>query len=392
MISDTPEKTIAFVSLPYASGHPSEDERILGPLMAGIQQLGHRPLVLAAGPTRADVDDEPGLVRLRSVQPPAAPTARQLRSALADSAAVVREVTELLTCRQVDIVCWVGAEWGLGYLGLAPAGARAILLSHQAPDASSEHWRQAVQYAGAVCLASPCLRRTAAQDGWDTTGWRTLPLAVVPEGKPAVPADRQRLRVDGPIRIIAPREPADVLAELLRAIPPNCTRPIEVALPVCDFDDPLRRRADVIAACEAVPGVRPGQIRIQPRLPWDAAESFLSQAAVTVIPAREPLPSRRVAALALAAGTPVVAYDHGDFPAVIRQAGRTVQLHEGAAGLWSAVDDLLTIPSMYASAAAAALRQAARNTPLRAAAALLAASASTAPRRWPVAADHAPLP
>jgi iron(II)-dependent oxidoreductase len=81
--------------------------------------------------------------------------------------------------------------------------------------------------------------------------------------------------------------------------------------------------------------------------------SWLADAAVTVVPSlRETFGN--VAAESLSAGTPVVAYAVGNLPDLVGDAGVLVPPGRGPAGLWDAVEALLTDPVRYSAACGAA--------------------------------------
>ncbi|MFI6883749.1 glycosyltransferase [Streptosporangium canum] len=380
MNAQIPAKTVAFCLLSFRPDHPSGVERSLAALMEGVRQLGHTPLVLAAGPAQAGDAAEPGLIRLSSVQLPRPATNDHVLAALADPGPVVAEVRSVLAERGVDIVCWGDTLWGLGYLNAAPPGVRTALMVHKIRPDSDQRWHQALADASVVCPASVYLAQEGAQAGWDTSDWRTVPNALLMAPHPVPEAQRERLRREGPIRIVSRVEPAKGLAELVAAIPPGWNRPVELVLAEADFEFWPGMQADVITACRAAAERRPELITVRPALSWREVPPYLAGAAATIISSTEPETFCFTAAEALSVGTPVISFDHGNVPLLAGPAGRAVALQEGAGALWAALEALLADPAAYQAAAAAAPDQVARYTPAAAASALLAAAVSDPPR------------
>jgi glycosyltransferase involved in cell wall biosynthesis len=371
--------TVAFCLLTYRPDHPSGIERSIAALVAGCRELGVTPLVLAAGPA-ADLDAaEPGLIRLASVQLPRPARNEDVLAALADPAPVVTEVSGILADHRVDVACWADTLWGLGYLNPAPPGVRTVLMAHKIR--SDERWFQALAAVDVVCPASSYLAAEAISQGQDTTGWHTVPNALLDLAGPVPPGDREQLRTGGPIRIVSRAEPEKALPQLLRALPAEWSRPVELVLARADFEFWPGMQQQVIDECRAEAARRRDVVRILPALGWREVQPFFAGAAATVVSSTEPETFCHTAAEALSVGTPVVAFDIGNVPALCGPAGQMVDLAGGADALWAALAALLSDKDRYHGGSQAAAGQVAGHSAAAAATALLAATTATSARR-----------
>ncbi|MEW9518135.1 hypothetical protein [Streptomyces tubercidicus] len=119
---------VVLVLLTYNPDEPAGIERSVASLAEGLRTLGHPTCIVAAGPsTAADGSD---LLRLTSLTLPRPAVEEDLPKLIADPAPVEQEVRQLLTDRAVELVCWVDAVWGLGYLAPAPASVQTALMVH----------------------------------------------------------------------------------------------------------------------------------------------------------------------------------------------------------------------------------------------------------------------
>lgn len=167
---------IAFCLLSYRPDHPSGIERSIAALVDGVRQLGHTPLVIAAGPATATDHREPGLLRLDSVRLPRPATNDDVLAALtADPGRMSREVDKILRDHQADLVCWADTLWGLGFLSPAPAATTTALMVHKIRPPAERRWRDALAAADLVCPASDYLMDEATRSGLDTRRWVTVP-------------------------------------------------------------------------------------------------------------------------------------------------------------------------------------------------------------------------
>jgi len=364
--------TIAFVLLSYRPDQPSGIDRSVGALVAGLRQLGHEPLVLAAGPAPAD-GAEQGVIRLASITLPQPATNADVLAALADPAPAVAEVRRILAAHRADAVCWADTLWGLGYLAPAPDGVATALMVHKIRPSGEERWQHALAAADVVCPASDYLADGAAAAGLDTTGWVTVPNALHTLAAPTEAGGREKLRQAGPVRIVSRADPAKGLAELLDALPADWQRPVELVLAQADFELQPGGQARTLAACRAAQARRRDVVTILPALAWSAVPGFFADGAATVISTKVPETFCFTAAEALGVGTPVVGFDVGNVPRLTGAAGRTVPLEAGPGALWSAVAELLADRDAYHRASTAAPARVERFTPEKSARALLGA-------------------
>lgn len=91
-------------------------------------------------------------------------------------------------------------------------------------------------------------------------------------------------------------------------------------------------------------------IRILPALPWRWVPAWLAEAAVVIVPSRRET-FGLVALEALSVGTPVVAYDLDNLPALVGAGGVLVPPEAGPEGLWRAAMEITRDPLAYQTSA-----------------------------------------
>ncbi|MFI7104137.1 glycosyltransferase family 4 protein [Streptomyces sp. NPDC050161] len=350
---------VAFVLLTYNHDEPAGIERSIASLTRGLRGLGHRALIIAAGPGTGD--DGPDLLRLATIALPRPAREEDLMAQLADPGPAATEVRQLLAAHDVDLVCWVDAVWGLGYLSPAPPAVRTALMVHvprtDAPFRQSLHHRP-----DTVLTVSAFMLKELADAGVDTRCWHALPNALLHTAEAPSPAAREELRRRGPVRIVARAEPHKGIAELLGAFPAGLERPVQIVLAAAGFEYWPGMQDQVMDQCRALADNLPG-VEIRPALPWQEVPPFLAQAAATVISSTSPETFGNVAAEALLVGTPVVGYGLGHLPQLTGAAGRMTALEEGPTALWRALTELLEDHDGYHAAARQAPHQVAAHTP-----------------------------
>ncbi|MGP4112307.1 glycosyltransferase family 4 protein [Streptomyces sp. 4N509B] len=367
---------IAFVLLTYNRDEPAGIERSIAALTSGLREAGHRCIVLAAGP--AHPGDGDLVVRLGGLALPRPATEDDLRRALNGAAdrvadAVADEVRGLLARHGTELVCWVDAVWGLGYLAPAPPSVRTALMVRVLRTDGPMH-EALGKGPGAVLTNSPFLVEHATRAQLPTHGWHAVLNALLHPAEPVPDTVREQLRRHGPVRIVARAEPEKGIAELLRALPATPGRRVEIVLAEAAFEYWTGMQREVIHECRSVVAGR-ADVEILPALPWSGVQPFLAGASATVVSSTSPETFCNVAAEALSVGTPVVGYDLGHLPRLTGAAGVMVPLREGPHALWDAVLRLLGDPDAYARACRAAPGQVAEHTPLAAARAFLRATA-----------------
>ncbi|WP_411140905.1 glycosyltransferase family 4 protein [Streptomyces sp. x-80] len=362
---------IAFVLLTHNPDEPAGIERSVAALAEGLRDLGHQPLIVAAGPATAG--DPAHLIRLSSLALPRPAVEEDLTRLLTDPAPVEREVRGLLADRRVDLVCWVDAAWGLGYLSPAPAGTATALMVH-VPRTDAPLHESLRHRPGRVVTVSPFMIRELARQGIDTASWAVVPNALLHEVPAPSPAAREELRRSGSVRIVARAEPHKGIAELLRAFPEDLGRPVEIVLAEAGFEYWPGMQQDVVSECQALAEELP-QVRILPGMPWQEVPAFLAGAAVAVVGSTSPETFGNVAAEALSVGTPVVGYGLGNLPDLVGEAGRMADLAEGADRLWRGLASFLEDRVGYHAASQEGPRRVSAHHPAAVARAFLDATA-----------------
>ncbi|MEU0845665.1 glycosyltransferase family 4 protein [Streptomyces sp. NPDC005962] len=352
--------TIAFVLLTYSPDEPAGIERAVDSLANGLRELGHRTLIVAAGPPCRN--GPPDLVRLNSVSLPRPMLVDEMLTLLPDPAPVREEVRRVLSERRVDLVVWADAVAGLGYLSPAPPGARTALMVHFMR--ADQSMRESLEHRpDAVLAVSDFLIDQSRGAGLTCDGWQTLPNAVPVSVDPPGPDRRERLRLSGPVRVVARTDPQKGVAELLRAHPGHeLGRPVEIVLASARFEWARGIQDQVLDECRALAEASP-EVKILPALDWREVQPFLADAAVAVVPSTGPESFGNVAAEALSVGTPVISYGLGYLATLTGKAGRTVDLDDGPERLWWALARLLDDRAAYHAASQQGPQQVAAHTP-----------------------------
>ncbi|MEV0536760.1 glycosyltransferase family 4 protein [Kitasatospora sp. NPDC050463] len=350
---------IAFVLLTHNPDEPAGIERSIDTLAAGLRESGHRALIVAAGPAAAA--EGPELLRLMTLALPRPAVEEDLLALLADPAPVEAELSRLLSDYAVDLVCWVDAVWGLGFLAPAPPGVRTALMVRVLR--TDELMLASLAHGPDVILTnSDFMIRDAARRGLDPTTWRVLPNAVHHTTAAPDPAEREVLRRHGPVRIVARAEPHKGTAELLRALPPDLGRPLQIVLAAAGFEYWPGMQEQVIDECRQLAAHLP-DVEILPALPWQAVPPFLAGAAAVLVGSTSPETFGNVPAEALSVATPVVGYGLGHLPALTGPAGRMVDLDQGPDLLWRTLTELLEDREAYHAASQAGPLQVAGHHP-----------------------------
>ncbi|GAA4198125.1 hypothetical protein GCM10022252_48040 [Streptosporangium oxazolinicum] len=361
---------IAFCLLSYARDEPAGIERSVAALAEGCRLLGHRPIILTASHA-GEPPVDPDVIPLRSLVLPRPVLKQHILDALADPSAVVDELRQVLDDQRADVVCWADALWGLGYLNAVPSRTHSVLMVHKIRD--DRLFDDALAGADLVCPISDYLLAEGDVAGFDTRAWRLVPNALLSEGTPVSAARREHLRQSAPVRIVSRAEPYKGLAELLSAIPPTWTRPVELVLAFAGFEYWDGMQDEVLAACRTAAEKRPDVVRMLPALGWEQVPDFFAGASATVVSSYEPETFCNAAAEALSVGTPVCGFDLGNLPYLTGRAGALIPLEEGFGALWRELGDLLDEPAAYHAASLAAPGQVSRNHPAEVVTTLLAA-------------------
>ncbi|GFJ84913.1 glycosyltransferase [Phytohabitans houttuyneae] len=196
----------------------------------------------------------------------------------------------------------------------------------------------------AVIVPSATVLAQATERGYDSSTWKIVPNTLLTEPEPQPQRVRDHLHQHGPIRVLARLGPEKGVAALLA--PRNrLDRPIEVALAKAPFEATAGSQDELLRKCQALAADTPG-VAIQPGLNWDDVLAWLGGASLVIVPSHAET-FGLVALEAMAAGTPVVAHDVGNLPALIGDGGILVPHHHGATGLWRASRELLSDAVTY---------------------------------------------
>ncbi|MFJ2744799.1 glycosyltransferase family 4 protein [Streptomyces sp. NPDC087440] len=362
---------IAFVLLTHNPDEPAGIERSVAALAAGLRHLGHRALVIAAGP--ATPGDGPDLLRLTTLTLPRPVVEAHVMALLDPPAPVESEVRGLLAEQQVDLVCWVDAVWGLGFLSPAPTTTATALMVHVPRDDAPLH-QSLAHRPGSVLTVSDFMVEEMARWGVDTSTWSVVPNALLHTAPVPSPSEREALRREGPVRIVARAEPHKGIAELLKAYPTGgLGRTVQIVLAAAGFEYWPGMQEEVTSDIRALAAGLP-EVEILPALPWQEVPVFLSQGCATLVSSTSPETFGNVAAEALSAGSPVVGFGLGHLPHLTGTAGCMRALDDGPASLWEALTGLLENRPAYHAASQQGPRQVAAHSPTAAARAFLAAT------------------
>ncbi|MFE0023383.1 glycosyltransferase [Amycolatopsis sp. NPDC059021] len=349
---------VVFVLLTYAPDAPAGIERSIAALVHGLRATGHPAYVLTAGPPTDRDGTE--ILRLPHLTLPTPATEDDLLAALDRAPTVADDVRHLLSTVDADVVCWVDATWGLGFLAPHPGIPTALMVRVLRTDT---YLHQALAHCpDRVLTNSEFLITKATAAGLDTTGWQAVPNALLAPGSAPGSAAREQLRTRGPVRIVARAEPHKGIAELIDACPHALDRDVDIVLATAGFEYWPGMQHHVVADCRRRAAAHP-RVRLVPDLPWRAVQPFLAEAACTVIASTSPETFCNTALEALSVGTPVITFDLGHVPTLIGDAGTVVPTAAGAAGLWHAVNDLLAEPSGYHRASRKATGRASAHNP-----------------------------
>lgn len=344
---------VACVLLSWRPDEPAGMERSVASLITGLQVLGHEAFVISAAP---QPPDSPA-IQLTCLPARFPCDDHTLRAAI-DLAGrrMATELTVLLRARNVDVVYYVDALWGLGRAPAWDHPARHVLgvhvVGHDTDLAAALHHRRP----NAIIAPSRSVLAEARAHGHDTADWTVVPNGLLIPGSP-VPdrVRRQVLRAHGPVRVLARLGAEKGIDQLLDAAE-LLDRPVDIALAEAGFEpDPgaqARLRKQYVEAARRHPNVA-----LYNSLPWSQVPGWLAEAAVVVVPSQRET-FGLVALEALSVGTPVVAYAVGNLPDLIGDAGVLVPPEAGAGGLATATRQLLHDPLRYDQVSTTALLRA----------------------------------
>lgn len=352
-MSSAPPLTVAFVLASYTPNAPAGIERATAALAHGLRQLGHRSLILTAAPI-ATPDDT--VMQVGSVGVTFPCDDDELRDAISthgQDALLAAELCEVYRQHQVDVAVYTDGLWGLGRA--APISqARSVLAMHVVGH--HQDLEPALDRADLVIAPSQTVLDQAHDRGYNTGGWQVVPNALLHDPAPPPDSRREALRRHGPIRILArlgPEKNVQALLDAGRLV----DRTVEVIVGEAGFEATAGGQAAELDQCRySAAHLTLGTVH-GGGLDWDRVPSWLAQAAVVIVPSlRETF--GLVALEAMGVGTPVVAFDVGNLPALVGAGddagGVIVPRSWGEHGLWRAAEQLLADPVRYAHLSRAA--------------------------------------
>ncbi|CRK55209.1 Predicted glycogen synthase, ADP-glucose transglucosylase, Actinobacterial type [Alloactinosynnema sp. L-07] len=351
--------TVAFVLASYTHDAPAGMERATAALVRGLRQLGHRALIITATEPDQTKDQEVDrdLVVLGSVGVTFPADDDELRDAISthgQDEVIAADLRDLYRDHHVDIAVYVDALWGLGRLAPACDGVRTVLAMHVVGH--DQDLVPALERADVVVAPSTTVLGQAHDRSYDSTCWRIVPNALLDEHNAPDAHQREALRRGGPVRVLARLGPEKNVRALLDA-GRLVDRGIEVVLAEAGFEHAAGAQAAEYRRCAHSAAHLPiGSIR-HGGLPWDQVQPWLADAAVVIVPSTKET-FGLVALEAMSVGTPVVAFDVDNLPALIGTGegagGILVPRAHGEFGLWGAAEVLLDDPVRYEALSRAA--------------------------------------
>ncbi|WP_433530300.1 glycosyltransferase family 4 protein [Micromonospora sp. CA-263727] len=343
--------TIAFVLASWRPDAPAGMERAVIAHATSLQQINAEAVIVTADPTAPMVYRKVPIERLRSLDVRFPCDDATLRTAIgASAAAISEELRRLFRRRQVSAVVCVDALWGLGRVMPPHPGIRNVLAAHVVGH-DADLRAALARNPDAIIAPSATVLTEAAARGYDSSNWSIVPNTLLTAPEPQADSHREHLRANGPVRILARLGPEKGVAELLETVT-VLDRPIEVALADAPFEPAAGSQEHVRRTCRDLAAETPG-VTLLPGLAWHEVSPWLAGASVVIVPSRAET-FGLVALEAMAASTPVVAYDVGNLPHLIGRGGVIVSRRSRPGGLWRAAQRLLTDPISYAAASRAA--------------------------------------
>lgn len=336
--------TVAFVLVSWRPDVPAGMERAVAAHAVGLTKAGHKAVIVTADPTAPPTYREAAVATISALGGTFPCDDTTLRPAIHQGREALRQHLVTVFIRErVDVAVYVDALWGLGSIMPNRPQTRNVLAAHVIGHDTDLRAALAREPA-AVIVPSATVLAQATERGYDTATWKIIPNTLLTEPEPQPQHVRDHLHQDGPIRVLARLGPEKGVAALLTPRS-RLDRPTEVALAKAPFEVTAGGQDDLLRTCQTLAGDTPG-VTIRPGLNWDDVQDWLGGASVVIVPSHAET-FGLVALEAMAAGTPVVAHDVGNLPALISDGGILVPHHQGAAGLWRACRELLSDAVTY---------------------------------------------
>lgn len=343
--------TVAFVLVSWRPDVPAGMERAVAAHAAGLTAAGHHAVIITADHTAPSNYRGATVATLTALDGTFPCDDTTLRTGIHNATGELRrQLVTVFARERVDVAVYVDALWGLGAVMPAYPNTRNVLAAHVVGHDTDLHTALAREPKAVIAPTAAVLAQ-AVRRGYDTSTWKVVPNALLTVPEPQPPHTRGQLRQHGPIRVLARLGPEKGIAELL-APRTQPDRPIEVVLAHAPFEiipgsqEHLLRRCQALIADQAAVTIQHGKT-------WDEVPTWLGGASLVIVPSHAET-FGLVALEAMAAGTPVVAHDIGNLPALIGDGGVLVPHQDGPDGLWRASRELLADAVTYGRTSRAA--------------------------------------
>jgi glycosyltransferase involved in cell wall biosynthesis len=158
---------------------------------------------------------------------------------------------------------------------------------------------------------------------------------------------RRNLFLKAAIRSVARLGPEKGILPLITDLPSDFERRFEVALGEAGFEVQCGDQRQLFDKCNQVSRDN-GNASVLPGISWEQVPPFLAGACLTIVPSLAET-FGLVALESMSVGTPVIAFEVGNLPTLLKNAGVLVPIEEGASGLWYAARSLLRDYERYSS-------------------------------------------
>lgn len=330
--------TVAFVLVSYGKNEPAGMERSVASLCIGLEALGHRSLVVAAGPERAD--DSTGIRRLKSLQLSFPATDLQLVDKLEAASRLNQEIEEICQAESIDVLVSVDCLWGLGAYIDRVNEISLVQMIHVLGD-QKRLISCLSKKPDLVLVPSRFVIEEASAQGLPTETWQVLENSLMAAPAPVSSREKVEAFSIGSVRSVcrlgSEKGPLEAIASY------SLNRGYDVVLAKAGFEPTEGSQDELYRACLSQARER---VNVLPRLEWSEVTQFLKHACITVVPSKAET-FGLVALESLSVGTPVVAFDTGNLKNLIHDAGICVPTGDGFEGIWSRAQGLLSDKDEY---------------------------------------------
>lgn len=335
--------TIAFVLVSWRPDAAAGMERAVAAHAVALSAAGHRAVIITAERDQAPAYEGVSVYVLESLEIPRPCSDDTLRSAISGAgSALTRELQQVYDRHRVGSAIYVDALWGLGRAMPIGGYAKPVLavhvIGHHVDMDAALHRAEVV-----VAPSEHVLR--AAVHRYDVGTWRVVPNTLLIDDGPTSEPKRRSLRQHGPLRVLARLGEEKGVAPLLAAgRQAKMSRLVEVAVSAAGFESAPGAQQEQLHLCRELAN-RAG-IALRGGMAWTQVPGWLGGAAAVIVPSLAET-FGLVALESMAAGTPVIAHDIDNLPALVGDGGVIVPVSEGPAGLWRAAEELLADPVRY---------------------------------------------